>query len=157
MRHNLPKPPAHVLQLMCRRPTEHPGLPEIYRPVSPWLASVSGIKYPCFRSKQGVNRRLVQVEIVNCGINPVHFKNIHPFYYMFIFFTCIKKMNQKKVQPITWSDSVGLPCAACKKRATSESRSAPPSRLSALCSAARLREMALFFGVPFCAAEHRSC
>jgi len=40
---------------------------------------------------------------------------------MFIFFTCIKKTNQKKVQPITWSDSVGLPCAARKERATSES------------------------------------
>ena len=28
---------------------------------------------------------------------------------MFIFFTCIKKTNQKKVQPITWSGCVGLP------------------------------------------------
>ena len=41
---------------------------------------------------------------------------------MFIFFTCIKKTNQKKVQPITWSRITGLPCAACKERATSESR-----------------------------------
>ena len=41
---------------------------------------------------------------------------------MFIFFTCIKKTNQKKVQPITWSDCVELPCAARKERATSESR-----------------------------------
>jgi len=61
---------------------------------------------------------------------------------MFIFFTCIKKTNQKKMQPITWSDKVGLPCAAHKERATSESRCAPPSRLSVLSFAARLREMA---------------
>jgi hypothetical protein len=25
------------------------------------------------------------------------------YFYMFIFFTCIKKTNQKKVQPVTWS------------------------------------------------------
>jgi hypothetical protein len=28
---------------------------------------------------------------------------------MFIFFTCIKKTNQKKVQPVTWSVKGGLP------------------------------------------------
>ena len=31
--------------------------------------------------------------------------------FLFIFFTCLKKTNQKKGQPITWSDCVGLPCA----------------------------------------------
>jgi len=69
------------------------------------------------------------------------------FPYMFIFFTCIKKTNQKKVQPITWSDYVGLPCGARKERATSESRTtlwgAPPSRLSVLYFSPRLREMTL--------------
>ena len=47
---------------------------------------------------------------------------------MFIFFTCIKKTNQKKVQPITWSRFAGLTevyaplrGAASKERATSES------------------------------------
>jgi len=29
--------------------------------------------------------------------------DMDPFHIMFIFFTCIKKTNQKKVQPITWS------------------------------------------------------
>jgi hypothetical protein len=93
---------------------------------------------------------------------------------MLIFFTCIKKTNQKKVQPITWSNSVGLPevytplrGAARKERETSESRTP--------CGA--LRRVAFpFFAVllgcvkwqktftlknkeedPFCAAEHRSC
>jgi hypothetical protein len=44
------------------------------------------------------------------------------FYIMFIFFTCIKKTNQKKVQPFTWSASGRLSCAAHKEWATSESR-----------------------------------
>jgi hypothetical protein len=32
-------------------------------------------------------------------------------FFVFIFFTCPKKTNQKKGQPVTWSDFVGLPCA----------------------------------------------
>jgi len=31
------------------------------------------------------------------------------FHIMFIFFTCIKKTNQKKVQPITWSRKHDFP------------------------------------------------
>jgi hypothetical protein len=42
--------------------------------------------------------------------------------FMFIFFACPKKTNQKKRQPFTWSAKGGLPCAVHKKRATSESR-----------------------------------
>jgi len=84
---------------------------------------------------------------------------------MFIFFTCIKKTNQKKVQPVTWSTYGRLPCVAHKERATSESRiplrGTPPSRLSVLCCAARLRDMAIKpnFQIvnPFCAAEHCRC
>jgi hypothetical protein len=33
---------------------------------------------------------------------------------MFIFFTCIKKTNQKKVQPITWSRKRDLPALLAK-------------------------------------------
>ena len=37
--------------------------------------------------------------------------------YMFIFFACTKKTNQKKRQPFTWPRSAGLPCAAQNNRA----------------------------------------
>jgi len=62
--------------------------------------------------------------------------------WLFIFFACPKKTNQKKRQPITWPASGGLPCAARKERTARKVAIAPPNRLTALFCAARLREMA---------------
>jgi hypothetical protein len=61
---------------------------------------------------------------------------------MFIFFACPKKTNQKKRQPFTWFSFAELPCAAHKVRTLRKVAYAQPNRLSALCCAARLREMA---------------
>jgi hypothetical protein len=35
------------------RDQENPGLPEVDKPISPWLASVSGIDISCPRLKHG--------------------------------------------------------------------------------------------------------
>jgi hypothetical protein len=58
---------------------------------------------------------------------------------MFIF-VC-PKMNQKR-QPFSWFDIVELPCAARNKQTPRKVANAPPSRFSAFCCAARLREIA---------------
>jgi hypothetical protein len=64
--------------------------------------------------------------------------------FLYVHFLYLHKENEPKesaaghLVPLT----EGLPCAARQERATSESRFTPPSRLSVLSCAARLREMA---------------
>ncbi|KPJ97412.1 MAG: hypothetical protein AMJ60_11260 [Desulfobacterales bacterium SG8_35] len=63
---------------------------------------------------------------------------------LFIFFACPKKTNQKKRQPITWSDCVELPCAPQNDREFENSlRSNRSNSFFGRFFGARLREMAI--------------
>jgi len=80
---------------------------------------------------------------------------------MFIFFTCIKKTNQKKVQPITWSRKRDYPALLAKNGrhrdvANAFDRVAYPF-FASLLGGVKWPLTTLFLCNPFCDAEHRSC
>jgi len=55
--------------------------------------------------------------------------NLYSFHLvLFIFFTCLKKTNQKNGQPVTWSACGKLPCAAQLCREFENSQSLCPLR-----------------------------
>ena len=58
-----------------------------------------------------------------------------------IFSLLVQRKDTKEKTPCHLFRYRGISYAALIKRATSESRFTPPSRLSVLCCAARLREM----------------
>jgi len=57
------------------------------------------------------------------------------FYFLYVHFACPKR-TKKAANHLAF----GCPALLEKERATSESRRTPPTRLSAFCYAARLRE-----------------